>query len=128
MASPLEQPEVGRRIRAAMSYGRLSRTDAAKIFCVSTGHLDKYIAQDPTYMPEDVQQLRELAIAAGLDPNWFTADLDRLTEIRCEGLPLLAKAPVDPASVAEHELVRIEQPPTADAQDQEPPKRKGRGG
>jgi transcriptional regulator with XRE-family HTH domain len=80
MDDPLEQPEMARRIRAAMHYGRITIKRAAELTNISPDHFARYTSGRTRYVLSH-RQLRALAAEAGIDPNFFTADLDRLEEI-----------------------------------------------
>jgi transcriptional regulator with XRE-family HTH domain len=84
-----EQPEIARRIKAALSYGHVSRTAAAAAMSVSPSHLDRFTARDARYVPS-WSQLWALAEICGLPPEWFSADLLRLSEIVTDG-PVLTQ-------------------------------------
>lgn len=86
MAVELDPHEVARRVRAAMSYGDLSRDAAAAAMHVSPSTLDR-IAGKRTSRPRgaDWAELWRLADASGLPREWFSADLERLPEIVTDG-------------------------------------------
>jgi len=80
MSAP-EHQETGRRIRAALAYGRVPRKDAAAAMHVQESHLDRYTSRtDERYTPgwEDLWNLADLC---GLPREFFSADFDRLSEI-----------------------------------------------
>lgn len=79
-------PETARRLAAAIVYGGLSLEQAADIMGASTGTVSRWKSPESKYgAPE--QQLWKLAEAVGLSPDWFYADLDRLSEIVPAGSP-----------------------------------------
>lgn len=90
-----QQPEVGRRLRAAMAYGSLPIAAAAFAMDVSESHLSRFTdrkAQPGDYAPT-WQQLWAVADACGLPRDWFSADLDRLGDIVPEGMPRFGSMP-----------------------------------
>lgn len=101
MDDPLEQPEMARRIRAAMKYGNVNIKRAAEITNISPDHFSRYTS-GRTHYTLNHRQLRALAMEAGIDPNFFSADLDRLAEIvPPDGIVfkrLAGPAPPDPPS------------------------------
>jgi transcriptional regulator with XRE-family HTH domain len=86
----LEQPEVARRIRAALAYGDIGRVQAAELLGASQSTLARYISGRTHYKP-DLQLLWGLADACGLPREWFVADLSRLVEIVPAGLPVFSR-------------------------------------
>jgi transcriptional regulator with XRE-family HTH domain len=122
MDDPLEQPEMARRIRAAMSYGKVNIKRAARAVGVSAGHWPRYTSGKTAYTL-DIRQLRALAAASGIDPNFFTADLSRLHEIVPPGgyvfKPL--EAPEPPAPPSALRQLPEDPRPTDEAGDHEGP-------
>lgn len=86
VSSPTKQPEVARRIRAAMAYGRLSRAEVARIFSVNPTHLDRYTSGRTDYVPA-AELLWELADQCDLPREFFYADLERLAELVPDDAP-----------------------------------------
>lgn len=91
MASP-DQAETAARLRAAMAYGGLSRDQAADVLNVSKPTLDRMTGRkgaESRQVPWN--DLWRIAEAAGLPPEFFSADFDRLDEIVPEGMPVVVR-------------------------------------
>lgn len=115
----VNQPEAAKRIRAAMAYVNLSRAAAATAMHVSPGTLDRYTGKKgqetatPTW-----DQLWDLAIECDLDPDWFGADLGRLSEIVPAGTPTLAR-PRTPQEIAKAAALRRASTPPPSREDRD---------
>lgn len=70
------------RIRAAMAYAGMTRTQAAEAMGTSPGSLDRMTGKKPgEQKPPTWTQVGQLAEAAGLPFEWFLADFDRAGQI-----------------------------------------------
>ena len=66
-----QQPEIGRRIRAAMAYSGISREAAADAMSVSTSHLDRFTARKASGYAPTWTQVWKLADACELPREFF---------------------------------------------------------
>lgn len=90
MRGPEDWHETARRVRAAIAFGRLSRPQAAEAMRVSLARLERITGTRGSEASLATwQELWRLADAAGLPPEWFSADLSRLREIVPPGMPTI---------------------------------------
>lgn len=100
MVGPEDWSETARRVRAAMAYGKLKRSQAAAIMGTEPGTLDRITGMKGSETRLATwEQLWQLADRVGLPREWFSADLKRLDEIVTEG-PTFRRH-LDPATQAD---------------------------
>lgn len=113
------QAEMPRRIRAALNYCGLTRTDAAKALDLSRSDFQRLIArkgdQRKPISWTDVWRVAALCEDA-LPPEFFTADFDRLREIVPPEAPPFTRpaGAAPPAPPGPPRRPRAVPPPTAD--------------
>lgn len=79
---------VGPRVRAARAYAKAQRIPFAKAVGTSPSNLDLLEGKRAVGRGTTWGELARVAAAAGLPFEFFTADFDRLHEIRLPGAPI----------------------------------------
>lgn len=97
--------ETARRVRAAISYGDLSRAEAAEALGVSTRTLDRIMGKGGrAARGADLPGLWRLADACGMPREWFSVNMGRLGLAVDEGGPTFTRPSDDPRQELEELL------------------------